>query len=291
MSSVTSARPRNSTLMTAPRTYAPDSFKGMEHAGWELRAGSYDKLFGSITRHAIEPLLDATAVHAGASVLDLCCGPGYAAGAAAARGAQAVGIDFSRAMVEMAQSLHPAAAFQQGDAEALDFEPETFDAVICSFGVNHLPDPGKALRESYRVLRPGGRIAFSMWCAPGKSKFHQLVLQSIRDYGTTEVPLPPAPPPFHFSDPAACAAELISAGFVDPDVNEIALAFRPSAATEVLALTACAVRLDMMIERQSDRARERIRRAITEGAEAFRVGALLEIPMPAVLASGVKGKK
>jgi SAM-dependent methyltransferase len=262
----------------------------MEHAGWEERAAGYDKLFGSITRHAIDSLLDATAVHAGSSLLDLCCGPGYGAAAAVARGARAIGIDFSLAMVEAARKLHSAAAFQQGDAEALDFEDENFDAVICSFGVNHLPDPEKALREACRVLRPKGRFAFSMWCASGKSKFHQLVLESIRHYGTTEVPLPPAPPPFRFSDPATCAAELIGAGFVDPDVREIPLAFHPSAASDVLALTRCAVRLDLMIELQEGRARARIRQAIVEGAEKFRAGATLEIPMPAILASGVKGR-
>jgi SAM-dependent methyltransferase len=272
-------------------SYDPASFKGMEHAGWEENAAGYDKLFGSITRHAIEPLLDATAIHAGSSMLDLCCGPGYGAAAAAARGARAIGIDFSQAMVETARGLHSAVTFLQGDAEALDFETESFDAVICSFGVNHLPDPGKSLREANRVLRPGGRFAFSMWCAPGKSKFHQLVLESIRAHGTMDVPLPPAPPPFRFSDPATCVAELIAAGFDDPDVVEIPLAFRPAAATDVLALTRCAVRLEMMIELQTGPARERIRQAIVEGAEKFRSGALLAIPMPAVLASGVKGPK
>jgi SAM-dependent methyltransferase len=276
--------------MTIAFSYDPASFKGMEHAGWEKNAVGYDKLFGSITRHAIGPLLDATAVHAGTSMLDLCCGPGYGAAAAAGRGAHAIGIDFSQAMVETARGLHPAITFRQGDAEALDFENESFDAVICSFGVNHLPDPGKSLREANRVLRPGGRFAFSMWCAPGKSKFHQLVLESIRAHGTMDVPLPPAPPPFRFSDPATCVAELIAPGFDDPDVVEIPLAFRPAAATDVLALTRCAVRLEIMIELQTSPARERIRQAIVEGAEKFRTGAQLTIPMPAVLASGVKGR-
>jgi hypothetical protein len=82
---------------------------------------------------------------------------------------------------------------------------------------------------------------------------------------------------------------LIAAGFDDPDVVEIPLVFCPTVATDVLALTTCAVRLEMIIELQNGPARERIRRAIVEGAEKFRTGALLEIPMPAVLASGVKG--
>jgi SAM-dependent methyltransferase len=274
--------------VTANFSYDPASFKGMEQAGWEKNSTTYDELFGSITRHAIEPLLDAAAVKNSSTMLDLCCGPGYGAAAAAARGARAVGIDFSLGMVRTAEGLHPAATFRQGDAEALDFESESFDAAICAFGVNHLPEPERALLEARRVLRRGGRFAFSMWCAPGKSKFHELVLESIRAHGTLDVPLPPAPPPFRFSEPSTCAAALRAAGFDDPVVVEVPLAFRAAAASDVLALTKTAVRMEMMIQRQSAQAMERIRQAIVEGAGKFRTPAGFEIPMPAVIASGVK---
>ncbi len=134
-----------------------------------------------------------TDVRAESSVLEVCCGLGYGAGAALLRGARAIGIDFAPAMVEAARERYPAAAFRQGDAEALNFDSGVFDAVICAFGVNHFQHPEKAIAEALRVLRPGGRYAFTMWCVPGKSKFHQLVLESIRSHGTLDVLLPAAP--------------------------------------------------------------------------------------------------
>ena len=266
-------------------TFDPASFKGVEYAGWQNGAASYDDLFGSVTRHVIEPLLDATDVRADTRVLDVCCGLGYGAATALARGARAIGIDFAPAMVAQASERYPAAVFRQGDAEALNFETGVFDAVICAFGVNHLQHPEKAIAEALRVLRPGGKYAFTMWCEPGRSKFHQLVLDSIRSYGTLDVPLPAAPPPFRFSDPEACMMALLGAGFVSPHVIEVPLAFRPRTAEQVLDLTYSAVRLQMILSRQTDEARERIHRAIVEGVALFRVGGQIELPMPAVLAS------
>jgi SAM-dependent methyltransferase len=200
-----------------------------------------------------------------------------------------VGIDFSLAMVQAARGLHPGPTFMQGDAEALEFDDESFDAVVCSFGVNHLPHPEKAIREANRVLRPGGKFAFSMWCAPGKSKFHQLVLDSIRTHGTMDVPLPPAPPPFRFSDPATCIAELTAAGFHDPDVAEVPLSFRASAAADVPG-----AREERRSLADDDRAPGRPGPGTHPSGDRrrggeVRAGALLEIPMPAVVASAVKG--
>ena len=81
--------------MARELTFDPASFKGLEYAGWQKGAASYDDLFGSVTRHAMEPLLDATDVCAESSVLDVCCGLGYGAGAALSRGARPIGIEVS----------------------------------------------------------------------------------------------------------------------------------------------------------------------------------------------------
>ena len=95
----------------------------------------------------------------GTRLLDVCTGPGILAGAALERGAQVVGLDFSGKLIEIAKRNVPGAEFQQGDAQALPFEAESFDAVVCGYGVIHVPEPQKALSEMHRVLKPGGYLA------------------------------------------------------------------------------------------------------------------------------------
>src|SRR5207244_283915 len=104
-------------------------------------------------------------------LLDIACGPGYTAGAAAERGAEVIGVDFSSAMLAEARKNFPRATFKSGDAEALDFEAGTFDAVTCAFGIGHFAEPDKAIGEGFRVLRPGGRYAYSWWCSTEKHEF------------------------------------------------------------------------------------------------------------------------
>jgi len=152
--------------MATASSFDPKLFHDFEQAGWNSTADKYDRSLGSVTRAFSESLLDAAGVQKGTRVLDVATGPGYVAGAAATRGAEAIGLDFAPNMVAEARRLHPHVMFQEGDAEALLFPGESFDAVVISFGMLHVSRPELALAEVRRVLRPGGRLAFTVWGNP-----------------------------------------------------------------------------------------------------------------------------
>ena len=183
------ARLANSLERAMNPSAKPNAFKDQERAGWNKKAADYDSHAGTVTRQAIEPLLDAVGAERGSELLDIASGPGYGAGAAAARGAQATGIDLSAAMVEEARRRFPDARFREGDAEALPFDDARFDAAICGFGLLHMPAPERAIAEAHRILRPGGRFGFTVWCPPAKAKFFEIVLAAIEAHVDTEVSL------------------------------------------------------------------------------------------------------
>ena len=152
------------------------TWKDVEREGWQRNAPHYDLHAGQMTAKAIAPLLKAVGARPGIRLLDVCCGPGYVAGRAAAQGSSAIGIDLVPEMVREARQRFPAAEFREGDAEKMDFPDAAFDAVTCAFGLLHLSDPAAAFAEAARVLRAEGRYAFTVWCQPEKARFLGLAL-------------------------------------------------------------------------------------------------------------------
>lgn len=265
------------------------SFKDLEQQGWTAKASGYAAWLGEITNEAADPLLDATHVTKGTRLLDVASGPGYGAARATARGATAIGVDFAPTMVEHARQHFPETKFAEGDAENLAFGDGSFDAVICAFGLLHMAEPDRAIAEAFRVLGAGGHYAFTVWSTPDRHQFFELVLGAIKEHGRLDVPLPPAPSLFRFSDPDESRKVMASTGFDAITVTDIPLVWRCATAQDAVeVIYKSTVRTAMLLERQTAKARERIHQAIVDGAARFRQDGGYAMAFPAVLVAAHK---
>lgn len=279
--------------MNPSDTSSSSTFRQFEQIGWQLVARRYHQFFSNLTTQAVPALLDA-AMGAPTDtrktrLLDVASGPGYVTEAAAMRGASAFGVDFSAAMTHLAMSRHPQLPFTAGDAEDLPFADGSFDSVVSNFGLLHLGRPEKALAEAHRVLRPGGRVAFTVWAPPEESVAFGIVLRAIDAHGDRNVSLPPGPPFFRFSDPAESRRVLAETGFQSPQVMRVPQVWRLRSADDLYeAMESATVRTRGLLAAQPKEALLAIRQAVSDGAKAYQNNGGLVLPMPAMLAWAVK---
>lgn len=185
-----------------------------------------------MTRAATDVLLAGARLRPGANVLDVACGPGESAFAAArlvAPGGSVVATDFAPEMVAGAERIAAArgvegVTFRVADAEALPFPDGSFDAVTCRYGVMFFPRPEQAMREFRRVLRPGGRASLVAWGPREANPYMSAIVGPfMRRLGGGPPEDPDAPTPFRFAAPGRLAAVLRAGGFddVEEEVKEI----------------------------------------------------------------------
>jgi ubiquinone/menaquinone biosynthesis C-methylase UbiE len=153
----------------------------MSDAGPDLRAvtqvqqkvwseGDFARI-GALAQIVGERLCESVAVLPGERVLDVACGAGNAALAAARRFGDVVGMDYVPALLERGRQRAAADGleieFVEGDAQALPFEDASFEVVLSTFGAMFAPDQRKTAEELLRVSTPGGRIGMANWTPEG----------------------------------------------------------------------------------------------------------------------------
>jgi len=272
-------------------TQPAQSFGEFELAAWEnpSLADKYHEHLSNLTKQSVGALLDAVETPAGSRILDVATGAGYVAGEASRRGAHAIGIDFSAAQVRMARAMYPQVRFEQADAQALPFEDESFDAVVNAFGICHFPEPELALREAFRVLKRGGRLAFTVWDIPERAVGFGAVYAAIRAHGTLDVGLPAGPNFFLFSAANFTMKALLHAGFVSPSFRQVPQVWTMSDPDQLFAMVSeGTARAAATLQAQTPQAKQAIRAELREMVATYKVSDRYEVPMPAVLAVGCK---
>lgn len=179
--------------------YAP--FKAAQREGW----ASFAPL-AMFTTPPAAALVAYAGLRGGETLLDVACGTGVVAVTAARAGATVSGLDLSPVLLEDARRnaavIGAAVEFREGDVEALPYADASFDVVVSQFGHMFAPRPGVAIAEMLRVLKPGGRIAFSTWPP-------ELVIGACFDLVGRYLPPPPgAAAPSAWGDPTIVRARL-----------------------------------------------------------------------------------
>jgi ubiquinone/menaquinone biosynthesis C-methylase UbiE len=265
------------------------AFKEFEKAGWRKQAEHYDDLAGQVTRQTVDAMLSAIDLQPGTRMLDVASGPGYVAAEATRRGADATGTDIAREMVEEARRRFAGTKYEVADAEHLHYADASFDAVTCAFGMLHFPRPGKAMAEAFRVLRPNGRFAFTVWCGPTKAKVLAIIMEAIQRHADNSVTLPTGPGVFMLSDPWMLTALMEAASFSDVHIEELPSFFAPASPRSLFDLMRNGtVRATYVFERQTQEVQSRIEQTIIDDTRKALSEGAGRIPWPALLISGKK---
>lgn len=143
----------------------------VQRYGWDRAAADYEGYWQEQLAPAQRLLLERAELSSPDRVLDVACGTGLVALAAARAvgpDGEVLGTDISAAMVERARSAALAAGienarFERMGAEALEVEDGVFDVALCALGLMYVPDPLAAVREMRRAVRAGGRLVAAVW--------------------------------------------------------------------------------------------------------------------------------
>lgn len=261
------------------------SLHEIEHEAWSQRAESYDAIFASISSQAIRDILDSLGVIEGKRHLDVACGTGHLVAAASQRGAASEGVDFAEPMVDTAQATYPGLPFKVADATQLPYEDRFFDAVTCAFGLSHMEDPQTAVNETFRVLKPGGRFAFTLWF-DGKNgnRLFRIVDEAFAKFAVVPLPIPEAWTQLRYADEQACLKIIRNAGYRAPLFKRLDIAWQTTSSQQVVDLMQkLSVRSKMILENQPSMIQSQIYEHILSEVAALRVDGMITLAWPALL--------
>jgi ubiquinone/menaquinone biosynthesis C-methylase UbiE len=171
------------------------------------------------------------------------------------------------------------AEFRTLDAERMGLETDSVDGVLCRWGYMLMIEPATAFAETRRVLRPGGRLAFSVWSGPDRNPGPSLVGRVLVEQGHIPPPDPEAPGIFAMADQGRIRELVLGAGFAEPEIEEVS--FRWSFAdqnTYWRFLTEAAGAISLVLRALPPQAQATVRERAHEATRLFHSGEGYDFP-------------
>jgi SAM-dependent methyltransferase len=220
-------------------------------------------------------------------VLDVAAGTGDVTEALGSRVARVISTDLSAVMVEAARRRGVAnAEHRVQDMQELDLPDASVDAVVSRFGYMLVPDPARALRETRRVLRPGGRLAFATWAPAKRNPWATAYGPVLIERGLQEPPKPGEPGQFSLSGPEEIEPLVRAAGFDEVAVEEVPVEYRFDDWDEYRrVITTLAASLRALLETLDEGTRAEVDAGARARVERFRTDEGYVLPGVALVSS------
>lgn len=273
----------------------PDELRKKSKDIWEEMAPGWERRSEEIwesTKQVSQWMVDRLEPHPGETVLDLAAGPGdtgFLAARLLGAAGKLISSDFSPKMVDVASRRAGELGISNGefrvlDAEKMDLATESVDGVLCRFGYMLMIDPVAAFKETRRVLRPNGRLAFAVWGAPQDNPWALVPGITAVGLGLMEPPNPNAPGGvFSLAEEATIEGHLTKAGLSLKELERIPVTFTYDSFDDLWSmLNEVAGALAQVIRGLSKADAERLKDELRTNGAAFRSGESYEMPGVAI---------